>query len=97
MFWPRVLLIKAMIIGKRGKSKRISHDHVLQFKFICFFWQQFQGNYDRYSVRTHAFRPALLARYVRINPRRWHGWMSMRLELYGGRWSKQFNLFYKDL
>ncbi|CAH3172634.1 unnamed protein product [Porites evermanni] len=61
------------------------------FALVKYWWnavKQFQGNYDRYSVRTHAFRPALLARYVRINPRRWHGWMSMRLELYGGRWDR---------
>lgn len=70
---------------------------IYNLNLFVFFWQQFQGNYDRYSVRTHAFRPALLARYVRVNPRRWHGWMSMRLELYGGRWGKQLNLFYKDL
>ena len=37
MFWPRVLLIRAMIIAKRGKCKRISHDNDLQFKFVCFF------------------------------------------------------------
>ena len=38
---PRVLLImvmrRAMIIGKRDNCKRISHDHDLQFKFVCFF------------------------------------------------------------
>ena len=37
MFGPRVLLIRAMIIGKRCQCKRISHDHDLQFKFVCFF------------------------------------------------------------
>ena len=50
--------------------------------------QQFQGNYDRYSVRTHAFRPALYARYVRIQPRSWRLHISMRMELYGCAWSK---------
>ena len=50
--------------------------------------QQFQGNYDRYSVRTHAFRPALYARYVRIQPRGWRSHISMRMELYGCAWSK---------
>ena len=97
MFWSSVLLIRATIIGKRVSVKEFLMTMIYNLNLFVFFRQQFQGNYDRYSVRTHAFRPALLARYVRINPRRWHGWMSMRLELYGGRWGKQFNFFYKDL
>ena len=60
--------------------------------YLCLL-QQFQGNYDRYSIRTHAFKPALFARYVRINPRGWRSWISMRLELYGCPWSKCLVLF----
>ncbi|XP_027046430.1 uncharacterized protein LOC113674157 [Pocillopora damicornis] len=45
----------------------------------------FQGNTERYYVVYHRFRPSIKARYIRIHPRTWYSWISMRVELYGCR------------
>ena len=52
--------------------------------------QTFRGNYDRNGIQTHSFDPPIYGRFVRLNPRGWKSHISMRLELYGCPWSKQF-------
>ena len=42
------------------------------------------------SVQTHSIDPPIYGRYVRIIPRGWKSHISMRLELYGGPWSKPY-------
>ena len=42
------------------------------------------------SVQTHSIDPPIYGRYVRIIPRGWKSHISMRLELYGGPWSKSY-------
>ena len=54
--------------------------------------QTFQGNRDRMSVQTHPFDPPVYGRFIRIIPRGWRSHISMRLELYGGPWSKFFSV-----
>lgn len=51
--------------------------------FLPFKHQLFRGNYDRYIVVTHVLKRPITARYVRLHPRAYHGWMSMRVEFYG--------------
>ena len=53
--------------------------------FSLAFFQLFQGNSERYFVVVHRLRPAVRARYIRINPKSWYGWIAMRLELFGCR------------
>ena len=43
------------------------------------------------SVQTHSIDPPIYGRYVRIIPRGWRSHISMRLELYGGPWSKWYS------
>ncbi|EDO45376.1 predicted protein, partial [Nematostella vectensis] len=45
----------------------------------------FTGNTDQHTVVYRVFRPRIIARYVRINPRNWYKHISMRIELYGKR------------
>lgn len=47
--------------------------------------QLFQGNSERYFVVVHRLRPAIRARYARIHPKSWYGYIAMRIELYGCR------------
>ena len=42
------------------------------------------------SVQAHSIDPPIYGRYVRIIPRGWKSHISMRLELYGGPWSKPY-------
>ena len=46
-------------------------------------FQSFVGNTDRNSIVYHQFLKPVTAVYVRLHPRLWHSWMSMRAELYG--------------
>ena len=50
---------------------------------MLIFSQIFNGNTDRHSVVYHQFVRPFKAIYVRIYPRTWYGWISMRAELYG--------------
>lgn len=45
--------------------------------------KEFLGNADRETVVKNAFVPPIRARLIRINPRAWFGWLSMRVEFYG--------------
>ena len=47
--------------------------------------QVFQGNRDRDSVHINTLDPPIYARYIRVQPVTYHGWMSLRMELYGCR------------
>ncbi|XP_028416222.1 lactadherin-like [Dendronephthya gigantea] len=43
----------------------------------------FQGNKDQNSIVTHTFKNEIVARYIRVLPKSWKDYPSMRLELYG--------------
>ena len=58
------------------------------FFFDIVISQTFRGNFDQNGLRTHSFNPPLYARFIKINPRGWRSHISMRLELYGGAYSK---------
>ncbi|EDO48090.1 predicted protein, partial [Nematostella vectensis] len=45
----------------------------------------FLANGDRNTVVDRTLRPPILAKYVRVYPRTWHGHISMRIELKGRR------------
>lgn len=45
--------------------------------------QIFPGAKDRNTVVKNFFRRSIVARFVRFHPVRWHGHISMRVELYG--------------
>ena len=48
-----------------------------------FIHQLLLGNTNRNSVVIRTLSPRIEARYVRINPQYWNGWICMRTELYG--------------
>ncbi|XP_028412121.1 lactadherin-like [Dendronephthya gigantea] len=43
----------------------------------------FQGNKDRDSIVTNTFKTEINARYIRVLPKSWRNYPTMRLELYG--------------
>ena len=45
--------------------------------------QVFQGNTDGRTVVTQALPSAIVARFLRIHPKSWHGFIAMRLEFFG--------------
>ncbi|CAB3996524.1 Hypothetical predicted protein [Paramuricea clavata] len=45
----------------------------------------FQANTDQSSIVTHSFKSPIRARYLRVLPKSWSGYPTMRLELYGCR------------
>ena len=47
------------------------------------FSQVFDGNADRHTVVYHKFTRHFSAMYVRVHPRTWYSWVSMRVELFG--------------
>ncbi|CAH3022884.1 unnamed protein product [Porites evermanni] len=65
----------------------------MHFSRVTYWWDYirvstFRGNVDQNGLRTHSFNPPLYARLIKINPRGWRSHISMRLELYGGAYSK---------
>eukprot|EP00163_Fabomonas_tropica_P016080 TRINITY_DN28_c0_g1_i1.p1 TRINITY_DN28_c0_g1~~TRINITY_DN28_c0_g1_i1.p1 ORF type:complete len:1678 (+),score=531.68 TRINITY_DN28_c0_g1_i1:334-5367(+) len=51
----------------------------------------FKGNTDQSGIVTHILPRPLTTRYVRLYPRRWHSWCTLRFELYGKK-LQNFNL-----
>ncbi|XP_078346319.1 LOW QUALITY PROTEIN: SCO-spondin-like [Oculina patagonica] len=45
--------------------------------------REFNGNTDRFSVVSHKLENPLIARYIRINPISYYGWISLRADFYG--------------
>ncbi|XP_028416419.1 lactadherin-like [Dendronephthya gigantea] len=43
----------------------------------------FQGNKDRNSIVTNTFKTEIRAQYIRVLPKSWKNYATMRLELYG--------------
>ena len=43
----------------------------------------FKGNTDKNTVVKHVLYPPIRARLIRVLPKTWHSWPSMRMELYG--------------
>ncbi|XP_031566626.1 uncharacterized protein LOC116301675 [Actinia tenebrosa] len=43
----------------------------------------FKGNDDRKSISGHVLQPILITKYLRLQPKTWHGAISLRMELYG--------------
>ncbi|XP_078352346.1 EGF-like repeat and discoidin I-like domain-containing protein 3 [Oculina patagonica] len=50
----------------------------------------FAGNSDQDSVVYHELIPPITARYIIFRPVTWHGHISMRVELYGCKGTKEF-------
>ncbi len=46
------------------------------------FTQIFQGNTEMYTVVYHDLNPIIEARYIRVLPTNWYGYIAMRMELY---------------
>lgn len=47
------------------------------------FWQIFQGNINYMDEVRNNFIPPIEARFVRVNPTRWHQRIALKLELLG--------------
>jgi len=45
--------------------------------------QEFDGNKDQNTVVTHVLSSPIHARFVRVHPKAWYRWISMRLEFIG--------------
>ena len=61
------------------------------------FFQIFQANYDQFIPVRHRLATHITARYFKIHPVTWYGWVSMRAEFYGCVVGKQTrNLYWKS-
>lgn len=59
-------------------------NHRLIF-FHSIFFKVFTGNSDQYSVVTHSLKNPIITRYLRVKPKTWYGYISLRAEFYGCR------------
>ncbi|KAK3716434.1 hypothetical protein QZH41_016845, partial [Actinostola sp. cb2023] len=67
-----------------GESRDCPGDAVMQDGTPCNRTKKLLlGNTNRNSVVIRTLSPRIEARYVRINPQYWNGWICMRTELYG--------------
>ena len=57
--------------------------------------QVFRGNYDRFVIITNKFSRPITARYIRIHPMTWKGYIAMRVEFYGCIVGNVFRYFIK--
>lgn len=46
-------------------------------------FQLFDGNTDSNTVVQHLLEEPIITRYIRIAPKAWYGWITMRAEFYG--------------
>lgn len=60
----------------------------LYYTLYDLFFQVFQGNTGYYQEVRNNFIPPIIARFVRINPLKWHQKLAMKVELLGC----QFNI-----
>lgn len=47
--------------------------------------QVFPGNRDRNTPVGNVLNPPVVARYIKVHPKTWYGYIAMRVELYGCR------------
>lgn len=79
--------LRSRLGGGRWKGGGISEFYGMSglTEFCCLIFQLFRGNFDRFSLVEQPIDPPVNGRYVRFNPRSWHGHVSMRVEVYGCR------------
>lgn len=53
------------------------------FNASVVFSQIFKGNQNSYDVSDHILNPAIIAKYIRINPTSWKNDICLRVEYYG--------------
>ena len=51
--------------------------------FLVFFVKEITGNMDRNTAEGHILTQPIIARYIRIHPTEWYGYICMRVELFG--------------
>ncbi|XP_078346362.1 uncharacterized protein LOC144631716 isoform X2 [Oculina patagonica] len=86
--------VKATIVSTQGRDD--AHQWVtkytLTYSYDGVFFRdykegglvkQFDGNTDRYSVVSHKLENPIIARYIRINPTAYYGYISLRADFYG--------------
>lgn len=56
--------------------------------FYFLFVKTFKANSDRYTVVGHDLEKPIRARYLRIVPEDWYGYIALRAEFYGCKTSK---------
>ena len=59
------------------------HTFYLASHVASILWQVLLGNKDRNTIVGSILNPSIIARYLRIHPREYYIWMSLRFELYG--------------
>ena len=62
--------------------------HQICSNCIFFMFQMFEGNLNDNTPVRNDFDYAIVARYIRFNPQRWHRYISMRVEAYGCRFGR---------
>lgn len=54
--------------------------------------QHFSGNDDSRTIHTNYFKKNIVAKRIRIHPKSWIGWVSMRVELLGCLTGNDYNV-----
>ena len=81
-------------INVKNSDKFWSYDNMFSFLSSLSLFQMFPANKDDNSVKRNNFMYPIVARYVRINPQRWHQFISMRIEIYGCRFGNWCYIFF---
>ena len=63
--------------------------------FLFLHLQVFNGNSDQNSIVVNTLDPPIMARFIRVQPVKYYGWMSLRMELYGCRSGGNLFVFFK--
>jgi len=69
----------------RPENDTFVHDNITFFKCELFYKQVFPGNRDRNTPVGSVLNPPIVARHIKVHPKTWNGFISMRVELYGCR------------
>lgn len=64
------------------KSRRVKSS-LREDTLIFVLLQEYIANTNYQSVVVNTLDEPIIARYIRIHPVAWHGYISMRIELYG--------------
>ena len=64
---------------------------VIEEATLSVLFKEFDANTDRFSIVSHKLKNPIIARYIRINPLEYYGYISMRADFYGCKSGKELS------
>jgi len=81
------LVTRSLLMGRRNCCRQWVTQYRLYYRASSGGWkwhpQTLSGNWNENSLRTNTLAPQIIARYVRIYVKKWHGHISMRADFDG--------------